>query len=148
MPGERLSNHIGPILKSGQWSFSARDPFLLKEQMGCGRYCQWLEAGGGNVWPFSSQEPTKERNLPRLLLGVQPFFTSAQNTINRTFFWVVGGREGDGVVRSVALFIFKSPYVGNKDDFWVFLPFFFFFCACTNSLELTYFFSVALLTEL
>lgn len=86
MPGERLSNHTGPVLKRRQWSFSAHDPFLLKGKMGCGRYCQCLEAGGSNEWPFSSQEATKERNLPRLLLGVQPFFTSAQNATNRILF--------------------------------------------------------------
>lgn len=62
--------------------------FLLKGKMGCGRYCEWLEAGGSNMWPFSRQKTTKERNLPRLLLGVQPFFTSAQNAINRTFLGV------------------------------------------------------------
>lgn len=112
------------------------DPFLLKEKMGCAGYCQWLEAAGSNVWSFSSQETTKERNPPRLLLGVQPLFTSAQNTGNRTFLGVAGR-----VLRSVVLFI----YVDNKDDFWVFLPF---FCACRNSLELKYLLSVALLTEL
>lgn len=95
-PGERLSNHIDPILESGQWSFSAHDPFLLKEKMGCGRYYWWLEAGGSNAWPFSSQDATKERNLPRLLLWVQLFLASAENTINRTPFLGAGVWWGGG----------------------------------------------------